>query len=293
MDSLIIGILNSDKVRDQANILIANGAKIGVLFAPGTDQADPGAKPEIWTDAAGFKAADDKFINDAKVFLTAPNRIAFATALLAVQADCTACHQAYRITPTPPAAVARAGAPSANQVVALANTASPAAAGAGQPAAAAGGAQPAGAGGRGAGRGNANAALGGGGFIDRAPTPQMAAATVKVAAPSIGVEVSAAQIAARSGSRNIGRIEDIHNRMQRAINCLEGPKGPDFDKTVLNPCADSGNGVIPDSPEAAKKAKYQEVVEKLKGGLAVTDRQGGQQVALDAADAIVAISSGS
>jgi hypothetical protein len=81
--------------------------------------------------------------------------------------------------------------------------------------------------------------------------------------------------------------------MQRAINCLEGPKGPDFDATVLNPCADSGNGVIPDSPDAAKNAKYQEVVAKLKAGLAVTDRQAGQQVALDAADAIVAISSGS
>jgi len=116
---------------------------------------------------------------------------------------------------------------------------------------------------------------------------------VKAKTPTLALEVSAAQIAARSGSRNIGRIEDVHNRMQRAINCLEGPKGPNFDATVLNPCADSGNGVIPDSPDAARNAKYKEVVEKLKAGLAITDRQAGFQVALDAADAIVAISSGS
>src|SRR5689334_22310557 len=47
-------------------------------------------------------------------------------------------------------------------------------------------------------------------------------------AADLGVEVSAAQITARSGSRNIRDIEAIHERMQAAINCLVGPKGADF-----------------------------------------------------------------
>jgi hypothetical protein len=118
----------------------------------------------------------------------------------------------------------------------------------------------------------------------------MASATVKVKAPDLPLEVSAAQIAARSGSRNLGQLDGIHDRMQRSINCLEGPKGPNFVATVLNPCADSGNGVIPDSADEAKNAKYREVVAKLKAGLTVNDRQEAQQVALDAADTIVAIS---
>ena len=102
------------------------------------------------------------------------------------------------------------------------------------------------------------------------------------------IEISAAQITARSGSRNIFRIEDIHQRMQSAINCLVGPAGDGFSAAANNPCAASGNGVIPDTTDAAKKAKFQEAVDKLKSGLAVTDRQQALQIALDGADMIVA-----
>ena len=101
IDSQVIGILNPATVKAQAQILIDCGARIATLFAPGTDQNDPGTQPMIWTDAAGFKAANDKFIADAKTFLAAPERIAFAHALVTVQADCAACHRAYRVMPPP------------------------------------------------------------------------------------------------------------------------------------------------------------------------------------------------
>src|SRR4051812_24319404 len=78
IDTIVIGILNRDKIKDQVKILVDNGAKIATLFGPGTDQTDPAVKPEIWTDAAGFKAADDKFIADTKSFLTATDRVALA-----------------------------------------------------------------------------------------------------------------------------------------------------------------------------------------------------------------------
>jgi len=107
-------------------------------------------------------------------------------------------------------------------------------------------------------------------------------------AVDLPVELSAAQMTARSGSRNLFKIEDIHQRMQSAINCLVGPKGDGFDAAAPNPCAASGNGVIPDTADPAKKAKFQEAVEKLKSGLTVTERKDAMQIALDGADMIVA-----
>jgi hypothetical protein len=77
--------------------------------------------------------------------------------------------------------------------------------------------------------------------------------------------------------------------MQSAINCLVGPKGDGFDAAAPNPCAASGNGLIPDS-DPAKKDAYMEVVAKLKTGIATSDKGAAMQMALDAADAIVAIS---
>jgi hypothetical protein len=107
-------------------------------------------------------------------------------------------------------------------------------------------------------------------------------------AVDLPVERSAAQMTARSASRNVFKIEDIHQRMQSAINCLVGPKGEGFSAAAPNPCAASGNGVIPDTADAAQKAKYQEAVEKLKSGLAASERKDAMQIALEAADMIVA-----
>lgn len=109
-------------------------------------------------------------------------------------------------------------------------------------------------------------------------------------AADLAVEKIAAQITARSASRNVQRIEDVHQRMQSAINCLVGPKGEGFDAAAPNPCAASGNGLIPDTQEASKKTEYLAVVAKLKTGLSTSDRGAAMQIALDAADAIVSIS---
>ncbi len=115
LDALVVGILKPAEVKKQAQILIDNGGRMAVLFAPGTDENDAGIKPELWTDAAGFKAANDKFIADARTFLTAPDRIAMAHALVTVQADCGACHKAYRVMPAAAAGRGGRGAPPANQ----------------------------------------------------------------------------------------------------------------------------------------------------------------------------------
>ena len=109
-------------------------------------------------------------------------------------------------------------------------------------------------------------------------------------AADLGVEISAAQMTARSGSRNIRDIEAIHERMQAAINCLVGPKGAEFEVKVRNPCATSGDGVIPDTPDPAKKARYIEAVAKLKAVMKIDDRRVAMEAALAAADFIVTVS---
>lgn len=118
----------------------------------------------------------------------------------------------------------------------------------------------------------------------------LVALAVPALAADLGVEISAAQITARSGSRNIRDIEAIHERMQAAINCLVGPKGADFVATVRNPCAASGNGVIPDTPEPARKTRYMEAVAKLKAVMKIDDRGPALEAALAAADFIVTVS---
>lgn len=81
--------------------LIDNAAKIPALFAPGTETADPGALPVIWTDSAGFKAAADKMGMDAKAVQAATDQPTFAAALKTVQGDCASCHGSYRAKPAP------------------------------------------------------------------------------------------------------------------------------------------------------------------------------------------------
>ncbi len=111
VDGLVTGALKPAEVKTQGQILIDNGARITALFAAGTDQNDPGVKPVLWTDAAGFAAANDKFIADARTVLIAPDRIALAHALVTVQADCAACHRVYRVMPAAPAGRGGRGAP--------------------------------------------------------------------------------------------------------------------------------------------------------------------------------------
>jgi len=106
IDGITIGVLKPADIKVQAQILIDNGGKMAALFAPGTDQNDPAILPVLWTDQAGFKKAADKFVADARVLLTpSTDRLALVKALATVQADCAACHKAYRVPP--PAAAGR------------------------------------------------------------------------------------------------------------------------------------------------------------------------------------------
>jgi hypothetical protein len=66
-------------------------------------------------------------------------------------------------------------------------------------------------------------------------------------------------------------LAQTHMHLHHAVNCLVGPQGAHFDKTNINPCAQKGNGAIPDENDTAIKAKLQGVVAVAEDGIASSD----------------------
>src|SRR5215469_16593272 len=77
-------------------------------------------------------------------------------------------------------------------------------------------------------------------------------------------------------------LDGVHMHMHHALNCLVGPKGDGFDAKQMNPCAQSGNGAIPDEMDAAKKAKLETAKSQLMQGIAATDLKMAQTAATTA-----------
>jgi len=83
-------------------------------------------------------------------------------------------------------------------------------------------------------------------------------------------------------------IAMAHKHLQHAINCLVGPAGKGFDAAAGNPCGKAGAGAIPDSSDAAVKAKLQTIADSAAPGLTTTDLAAAQKAAQSTADAIAA-----
>jgi len=68
-------------------------------FKPGSDKTDKAASPKIWENAADFKAHADKLSADADMIaMQLPaDAAALGPALKQLGADCSSCHQAYRL----------------------------------------------------------------------------------------------------------------------------------------------------------------------------------------------------
>ena len=85
--------------KTQMQILADGATKLPTLFPKGSDTGavKTTAAPAIWTDMAGFKAASAKLAKDATAAGAAADTASFQAAFKTVQADCGACHQAYRV----------------------------------------------------------------------------------------------------------------------------------------------------------------------------------------------------
>jgi hypothetical protein len=92
---------------------------------------------------------------------------------------------------------------------------------------------------------------------------------------AIGVAANHAGLAA-----NAGAIEMVHTHLHHVLNCLVGPGGQGFDAAPGNPCGQAG-GAIPQTADAAMKAKLEMAATQVRGGIANNDMAAAKKVATD------------
>jgi cytochrome c556 len=88
---------NAAAAQANANIIATLSTLPWAAFGAGTESKN--AKPEIWSDAAGFKASADKYVSAAAALDAAAktgDAAQVKTAWAALGATCSACHKAYQ-----------------------------------------------------------------------------------------------------------------------------------------------------------------------------------------------------
>ena len=78
-----------------------------------------------------------------------------------------------------------------------------------------------------------------------------------------------------------GGIDMVHTHLHHVLNCLVGPGGDGFDAGPGNPCANAGGGAIPQTADAAMKAKLTAAATQAKGGIANADMAAAKKTATD------------
>ena len=81
-------------------------------------------------------------------------------------------------------------------------------------------------------------------------------------------------------------IEQLHMHLHHTVNCLVGPSGQGFDAKEANPCQKLGNGAIPDTTDAATKAKLSAALAKAQAGLKSDDLTAAKKAATEAQTAL-------
>jgi cytochrome c556 len=84
-------------VKANATTIADNLKKAQALFPAGSGGGDSRAKPEIWTDAAGFEKAMKDAHAAAVALQAVKDEVAFGPALNALGGSCKACHDKYRL----------------------------------------------------------------------------------------------------------------------------------------------------------------------------------------------------
>jgi hypothetical protein len=102
----------------------------------------------------------------------------------------------------------------------------------------------------------------------------LAALLLSFSAPALAAgamdEIATAQTHAElAGTATDPNYTTMH--MHHTLNCLVGPGGNGFDAKMLNPCAQSGNGAIPDMADPVKKAKLEALAQLSRDAIAAKD----------------------
>lgn len=101
-----VGAMASGKAPYDAKVAADNAAVVEMMsklpwaaFGPGTDKGDTKAKPDVWSDAAGYKKASEDMMTAVAQLNTAAktnNLDALKTAFGGAAKTCKACHDVYR-----------------------------------------------------------------------------------------------------------------------------------------------------------------------------------------------------
>jgi hypothetical protein len=108
--------------------------------------------------------------------------------------------------------------------------------------------------------------------------------TLALVVPAVAVAADAIKEAATSATHaglaaKAATIEQVHMHLHHAVNCLVGPKGQGFDATQANPCQQYGDGAIPDTNDAATKAKLTTALASAHAGLKSDDLETARKAA--------------
>jgi cytochrome c556 len=90
------GEFKAEDAAKHGNAIAADLEKFKDLFPEGSEKADKVAKPEIWTDRAGFEQARMNAYNAAIAVSKVADAAAFGDAFKALGGTCKACHDKYR-----------------------------------------------------------------------------------------------------------------------------------------------------------------------------------------------------
>jgi len=118
----------------------------------------------------------------------------------------------------------------------------------------------------------------------------VAAFALLLASPAFAADLRSEIVNAGEHAEYAGEatnIDEVRFHLHHALNCLVGPKGEGFDRTQMNPCVNSGNGIIPDETDPKRIAVFQGAAAKAREGLATNDLAAAKADATDAAKAIV------
>lgn len=74
-------------------------------------------------------------------------------------------------------------------------------------------------------------------------------------------------------------LTGVQTHLHHVLNCLVGPGGTGFDAKQMNPCANAGNGAIPDTSAPAKKQVLNDAADKARTGIAATELGTAQKTA--------------
>lgn len=84
-------------------------------------------------------------------------------------------------------------------------------------------------------------------------------------------------------------LNGVHTHLHHTLNCLVGPKGTGFDAKEMNPCAQAGNGAIPDAADAAHKTALEAAANTARAGIAAGDLATAKKAAADTETALKGI----